>query len=76
MWILACTTGYFGKNCSIPCSSSCNGTCRHIDGSCDDCKVGRGSHCSKGNFTLFSFEFFFFVRVNLSELICIRSLCK
>lgn len=73
--ILACTSGYFGKNCSIPCSPSCNGTCGYKDGTCNDCKDGQESHCTKGCFTSLSFEISLFVRANLCLLICIRLSC-
>lgn len=49
LWIIACKFGNYGKNCSLPCPQSCNGTCSHIDGSCEDCKEGVKSYCSKGN---------------------------
>lgn len=49
--LLASNAGYYGTNCSIPCSPNCNGTCEHIDGSCDDYKAGSESHCSKGSYT-------------------------
>lgn len=67
MLILACTTGYYGKNCSIPCSPSCNGTCGYKDGSCNVCKDGRESHCAKGCYTSLSFErslFYVLIYVN------------
>lgn len=44
--ILACTTGYYGTNCSIPCLPRCNGTCEPVDGSCKDFKEGQESLCS------------------------------
>lgn len=64
--ILACTAGYYGKNCSFSCPPSCNWTCKHIDGKCSDCEAGRESHCSKG---IFFFEIPQFVPFNLSEII-------
>lgn len=57
--ILACISGYYGKNCSIPCFPSCNGTCEPIDGSCKDC-IGGKSQCSKGKYTLLSCERYLF----------------
>lgn len=63
LWILACTTGFYGKKCSVPCPPSCNVTCEHTDGSCNNCKEGSESHCSKGRYTWLSFEIYPFVTV-------------
>lgn len=66
LWIVACTTGYYGKNCSIPCSPSCNGTCEHIDGSCKICKEGRDNQCSKGSYTWLLKNLFLHVLIYLN----------
>ena len=43
------TSGYYGFNCSSPCSEHCGSHC-HIDtGFCHDCKPGyRGDRCEQG----------------------------
>nr|XP_034320459.1 multiple epidermal growth factor-like domains protein 10 [Crassostrea gigas] len=48
----SCTTGFYGKKCSVPCPPSCNVTCEHTDGSCNNCKEGSESHCSKERIVL------------------------
>lgn len=50
LWIIACRTGNYGKNCKFHCSSNCNSTCENIDESCKDCQEGWSRHCSKGNY--------------------------
>lgn len=53
MCIIACKAGSYGKNCSFQCSPNCNKTCAPIDGSCEDCKEGSKSYCSKGNYKVY-----------------------
>lgn len=44
----ACKGGFYGNNCSLPCSPNCKETCHHTDGLCS-CKAGWiGSLCNKG----------------------------
>lgn len=44
----ACQSGYYGENCSMPCSPNCK-TCRTTDGLCS-CKAGwMGHNCSIGS---------------------------
>lgn len=49
---LACQRGYYGTNCSLPCSPNCK-TCRPADGLCS-CKAGwMGHNCSDGNSVIY-----------------------
>lgn len=50
LWIIACEVGKYGKNCSLPCPEGCNGTCSHLDGSCNNCKENLNVQCPKGNY--------------------------
>lgn len=44
----ACKDGFYGNNCSLPCSPNCKETCHHTDGFCS-CKAGWiGSFCNEG----------------------------
>lgn len=44
----ACEKGFYGNNCSLPCSPNCKETCHHADGFCS-CKAGwMGSFCNEG----------------------------
>lgn len=47
--IIACKAEHYGINCTFHCSSKCNGTCNHLNGSCEDCEEGWIRHCYKGN---------------------------
>lgn len=62
--ILACQAGTYGKDCTLNCSSNCTAACKHTDRPCIECW---NRFCFKGNVC----EWFFFVHVNISLLMCI-----